>query len=66
MHERTTGVLPIVGPDVGAIGSIALPALVRAKGTLFNIRINFSSLNNKLRLAGGVFQISHHQQYLQR
>jgi len=37
--------LPIVGQDVGAIGSISLSALVQAEGTLLNIRINSSSLN---------------------
>jgi hypothetical protein len=38
---QLTRVLPIVGLDVGAIGSISLSALVRADGTLLNIRINF-------------------------
>jgi len=40
-----TRVLPIVGLDVGAIGSISLSALVPAEGILLNIRLNFSSLN---------------------
>ena len=39
--RRITGVLPIVGLDVGAIGCILLSALNRAEGTLLNIRINF-------------------------
>lgn len=34
-------VLPIVGVDVGAIGSKSLSALVPAEGILLNIRINF-------------------------
>ena len=36
-----------MGLDVGAIGCISLSALVRAEGTLLNIRINFSSLNKQ-------------------
>jgi len=41
----TTKVLPIVGLDVGAIGSVLLSAQVQAEGTLLNIRINYSSWN---------------------
>ncbi|HEX8676943.1 MAG TPA: hypothetical protein VF700_06975, partial [Segetibacter sp.] len=38
---HTTRVLPIVGLDGRAIGSMLLSALVRAEGTLWNIRIIF-------------------------
>ena len=61
-----TRVLPIVGLDVGAIGSGSLSAMVRAGRLLFGFLLLSSTKVFQLNFGckAEVFQIPHHRQYL--
>jgi hypothetical protein len=61
-----TRILPIVGLDVGAIGSTSLSALGRAGHLLFGFLFLSSSEVFQLNFGcqAEVFQFPHHRQYL--
>ena len=65
-HEQPTSVLPIVGLDVGAIGSMSLFCFGAGGRNFFEHQNKFLILNEimNFRCQAEVFQVSHHRQYL--